>query len=365
MEVPRRPRRRMIFASAIGLVVLVTAVGLSCAFKNAGSAAKPKKKAEKKEEQVLASPVEVSEVKDGPINTFLETTATLEAQNQATLVARREGPLVQVAAEEGQWVKTGEILARLDDREATLAVDRATLALDVAKRESERAESLGSQGFMSDKEHDDLVLKRRTAEVDLEQARYDLGLTRIVAPFAGRVVERGIHLGETVTPGKPCFTIVDFDPVRARLYFPERDLPAIKVGQQALVTMDSQPGKIFDARVTLVNPVVDQANGTFKVTLELPNPGGSLRPGAFARVRLKTGSFASALLLPRRGVLSEDGEDYVFVARGDSAVRVPVKLGAVENETAQITAGLTRGERVVTVGQGGLKHGSKIRVVRS
>jgi membrane fusion protein, multidrug efflux system len=365
MEVPRRPRRRMIFASAIGLVVLVTAVGLSCAFKNAGSAAKPKKKAEKKEEQVLASPVEVSEVKDGPINTFLETTATLEAQNQATLVARREGPLVQVAAEEGQWVKTGEILARLDDREATLAVDRATLALDVAKRESERAESLGSQGFMSDKEHDDLVLKRRTAEVDLEQARYDLGLTRIVAPFAGRVVERSIHLGETLTPGKACFTIVDFDPVRARLYFPERDLPAIKVGQQALVTMDSQPGKTFDARVTLVNPVVDQANGTFKVTLELPNPGGSLRPGAFARVRLKTGSFASALLLPRRGVLSEDGEDYVFVARGDSAVRVPVKLGAVENETAQITAGLARGERVVTVGQGGLKHGSKIRVVRS
>ena len=86
---------------------------------------------------------------------------------------------------------------------------------------------------------------------------------------------------------------------------------------------------------------------------------------SFARVRLKTGSFASALLLPRRGVLSEDGEDYVFVARGDSAVRVPVKLGAVEDETAQITAGLTRGDRVVTVGQGGLKQGSKIRVVRS
>ena len=99
--------------------------------------------------------------------------------------------------------------------------------------------------------------------------------------------------------------------------------------------------------------------------LELPNPGGNLRPGAFARVRLRTGSFASVLLLPRRGVLTEDGEDYVFVASGDSVVRVPVKLGAIENDTAQITNGLTRGDRVVTVGQGGLKQGSKIRVVRS
>ena len=151
----------------------------------------------------------------------------------------------------------------------------------------------------------------------------------------------------------------------ARLYFPERDLAAVRVGQQALVKLDSHPDREFEARVSLVNPVVDQSNGTFKVTLALPNPGGALRPGAFARVRLKTGSFASTLLLPRRGVLTEDGEDYVFVARGDSAVRVPVKVGAVENDVAQILDGVTRGDSVVTVGQGGLKQGSKIRVVRS
>ena len=363
MEVQRKPRRRMLLVSVLGLVLLVTAVGLIVAFKNAGGNGKAKKKAEK--EAVLSSPVEVSEVRDGPINTFLESTATLEARNQATLVARREGPLVEVAAEEGEWVHAGDLLARLDDKEARLAVDRASLALDVAKREAERADQLHGQGFMSAKEQDDLVLKRRTAEVELEQARYNLGLTRIEAPFAGRVVERSIHLGETVTPGKSCFTVVDFDPVLARLYFPERDLPAVRVGQPAQVTLDSHPGQVFEARVTLVNPIVDQSNGTFKVTLELPNTTGALRPGAFARVRLKTGSFASALLLPRRGVMSEDGEDYVFVARGDSAVRMPVKLGAIENDTAQITTGLARGDRVVTVGQGGLKQGSKIRVVRS
>ena len=359
---PRRGRRRMLVLSGLGLVVLV-AVGLSFAFKNANGNGKTKKgKAER--DSVPASPVEVSEVRDGPINTFLETTATLEARNQATLVARREGPVVEIATEEGQWVQAGSLLARLDDKEARLAVERAELALAVAKREAERAEQLHSQGYMTPKEQDDLVLKRRTAEVELEQRRYELGLTRIVAPFSGRVTERLIHLGETVTPGKNCFAMVDFDPVRARLYFPERDLPAVRVGQQALVTLDSHPGKVFEAVVSLVNPVVDHSNGTFKVTLELPNPGGALRPGAFARVRIRTGSFASALLLPRRGVLTEDGEDFVFVARGDTVNRVPIKLGATSGDTSQILAGPARGDSIVTVGQGGLKQGSRIKSIR-
>ncbi len=358
-----RRRRALILWSSLGVVLLAAAVVLSFAFKNAGSNASSKKKAEK--ENTPASPVELSEVQVGPISTYLQTTGTLEARNAATLMARREGPVVAVEAEEGRWVNAGDVLARLEDREAKLAVERAELAYQVAKREAERGEQLGAQGYLSPREQEDLDLKRRTGQVDLEQARHDLALTAISAPFAGQVSERMVNLGETVTAGRPCFKLVDFNPLLIRIYFPERELPAVRVGQSALLTLDSQPGRAFEARVVRINPVVEQSNGTFKVTLELPNPSGLLRPGAFAHVSLKTGGFADALLLPRRGVVSEDGEDFVFVARGDSAVRVPVKLGAVEHDTAQILSGLKARDRVVTVGQGGLKQGSKIRVVRS
>jgi len=133
-----------------------------------------------------------------------------------------------------------------------------------------------------------------------------------------------------------------------------------------VTVLDDQPGEgeSYAARVALVSPVVDRANGTFKVTLEIPNRHGSLRPGTFTRIRLKTAEFGDALLMPRRGVLTEDGEDYVFVARGDSVVRRTIKLGAVEGDDAQIVSGLAAGERVVTVGQGGLKPGARIKVVR-
>jgi hypothetical protein len=98
-----------------------------------------------------------------------------------------------------------------------------------------------------------------------------------------------VNLGETVTPGRECFRLVDFDPVRARLYFPERELGNVRVGQQAELTMDGRPGTAYPARVALVNPVVDHANGTFKVTIEAGNMGGALRPGGFVRVRNRSG----------------------------------------------------------------------------
>jgi len=81
-------------------------------------------------------------------------------------------------------------------------------------------------------------------------------------------------------------------------------------------------------------------------------------------VRLRTGSFEDVLVLPQRAMVSEDGENYVFVARGDTVVRVPVKVGAISGDTAQILAGLAAGDRVVTVGQGGLKQGARVKSVK-
>jgi RND family efflux transporter MFP subunit len=358
-----KPRRRMLIWLAGIVTVVVVAAGVVFVTRNADGRGNTAGKKKDPRESTPASPVEISTVSTGEISTFLENTTTLEARSSAALVANRQGRVVELLAEEGQWVQKGAVLARLEDTEARLAVDRAEVTAQTSKREADRGQQMSQQGFLSDKEMDDLALKRRSAEVELAQARYNLDQTRIVAPFSGRVTGRSVNLGETVTPGRECFRLEDFTPILARVYFPERELPRVHVGQEAAVELDAQPGKKFPARVALVNPVVDRGNGTFKVTLELPNPGGDLRPGSFAHVSLRTGSFKSALLIPRRGVLTEDGEQYVFVARGDSAVRNPVRIGAVEGETAQVLAGLVAGSRVVTVGQGGLKSGSKIRVV--
>jgi RND family efflux transporter MFP subunit len=355
-----KPGRKWWLWSVAGLVVVGVGVGLLVAKNGRGDGSKKKNG----KEGPTAAPVEVAEVRRGEITTYLETTTTLEARNSATLVASRTGQVRALMAEEGRAVKKGAVLAQLDDTEARLAVERAEVALKSAERESERGRQLSGQGFMSGKDIDDLELKRRNAKVTLDEARYNLSQTRLTAPFSGQVTARMINLGETVTSGRECFRLEDFDPLLARLYFPEREVARLKVGQAARLTLDALPGREFEARVALVNPVVDRANGTVKVTLEVRDPSRVLRPGNFAKVQLRTGSFNDAVVLPRRAMLSEDGESYVFVARGDTVIKRTITVGAISGDTAQIIAGLAAGDSVVTVGQGGLKQGARIKPVR-
>jgi membrane fusion protein (multidrug efflux system) len=352
--------RRAIFWTSAAIVVVGVGVGAVLLARNAQGNGKKKGDAAVSP----AAPVELALVQRGDITTFLETTTTLEARSSATLVAAAQGRLMEVGAEEGDWVRKGDVLARIDDTAARLAVERAEVAAQLAEREAERGRQMSERGFLSEKETDDLEWRRRNAAVALHEAQYGLAQTRLTAPFTGRVTARMVNLGETVTPGRDCFRVEEFNPLLARLYFPERELARVRPGQEAVLTLDALPGHTFGARVSLVNPVVDRANGTFKVTLEIRDPQGLLRPGNFARVRLRTGSHEDVLVLPQRAMISEDGESFVFVARGDTVVRVPVTLGAISGDTAQILSGLDAGDRVVTVGQGGLKQGSRIKPVK-
>jgi RND family efflux transporter MFP subunit len=383
---PKRRPRKLWLWGGLGVVVIMIAVGAGVIVKNAqgnggdkaheadstqvaenGEDGKDNENGENGNGEngngEPAAPVELFTVNQGHISTFLQTTATLEARNMATLVAQKQGQVTALYVEEGDWVNKGAVLATLDDAEATVGLERAEVNLEVARRDAERATALLERDLISEKEKDDYHLALRTAEVELEQRKFEYSQTRLTAPFSGRVSERLINLGETVTIGRQCFSVVDFHPLRARLYFPERELARVEVGQEATLKVDTHPGHEFAARVALVNPVIDETNGTFKVTLEIPNSTGALRPGTFARVLVKTGEFANAVLMPKRGVLTEDGEDYVFVARSDTVDRVPVTVGAIEGDTAQILTGLAPGDSVVTIGQGGLKPGAKIKSV--
>ena len=361
MELAPLPRRRRRWLwPVIGLAVVAVVAGGLLVARN-GLANGDKKK--NKKDEVPAAPVELSTVGKGSISTFLETTTVLEAVNSAMLVARRQGQVVALLADEGASVSRGQVLARLDDTEARIALSRAKLSLEQAERDATRGKALHERGVSAQVTLDDLTFKFKSAKETVAQAEYDLSQTRIVAPFSGKVVGRFIQLGETVTAGKDCFRVDDFDPLLARVYFPEREQNRVHVGQEATLELDAHPGRQFPARVTIVNPSVDRGNGTFKVTLEVNDQPGVLRPGSFARVRLKAASYADVVVLPRKAVVSEDGDSYVFVAQGDSVNRVAIKVGAISGDTAQILAGLMPGAKVVSVGQGGLKQGARIKAV--
>jgi len=147
------------------------------------------------------------------------------------------------------------------------------------------------------------------------------------------------------------------------VHVPAKEFRKLRTDQPVTLRLDSS-GQELQGRITLLSPVIDPQSGTIKVTIEIRTYPGGVRPGDFAEVQIVTDRHDDATLVPRLAVISEKGEDVVYVAADSTAERRVVTLGFTDNDTAEIAAGLRPGEPVIVKGQRSLKHGAPIKVVK-
>jgi membrane fusion protein (multidrug efflux system) len=137
----------------------------------------------------------------------------------------------------------------------------------------------------------------------------------------------------------------------------------LRAGQPAGITVDAISGAEFSGRIARISPVVDPTTGTIKVTVEVRDPSRQLKAGMFGRVNIVYDVHANALLAPKGAVLAEDAESAVFVVQDSVAYRKVVKTGYVNGAHIEILRGLQAGDKIVTIGQGGLKDSSRVEVI--
>ena len=312
-------------------------------------------------------PVRVTGVIRRDIADYLETNGSLEAENEVDIVARTTGPIVELNVEEGDFVRAGQVLARIDaaEIEAQLGIARVNLA------EAELAWNRAQDSFQAEvvsQEAFDLARSNfEAAEAQIVGTEILLDYTVIRAPFDGLIIERVVKNAEYVANNARLFRISDFDPLLCPIQLPEKDLPRLKIGQPAHLTVEAYPGVRFPARVLRISPVVDPATGTVKVTLEV-QAQGRLRPGMFASVFVETDVHENALVLPKQALVLESTSDTVYVAMDDGAggtvaQRRELELGYEESDSLEVVSGLTEGEDVVIVGQDGLSDQTPILVM--
>jgi membrane fusion protein (multidrug efflux system) len=149
------------------------------------------------------------------------------------------------------------------------------------------------------------------------------------------------------------------------LHVPEREYRRISAGQAAVIEVDALANDEFAATVARISPVVDPATGTFKITVEVSDPTRRLKPGMFGRINIVHDVHENALQVPRSAIVDEAGETAVFVVEGETAHRRVVETGYSEDGYVEITSGLSDDDRFVTVGQAGLKDGSKVSIINA
>ena len=309
-----------------------------------------------------AVPVQVEPVPRRPISQYLETNGTLEAENEIDIVARISGPVTEINTEEGRLIRAGQMIARIDEREARNQVAISSVARDEAKLAFDRAKNSWDEGLVSQEAYDTALSKLSSAEAQLESAKIQFAYTEIKAPFDALVVTRDIKLAQYVTPGTTLFRISDFTPLLCRVEVPEKDFPRIHVGQPAHIRVEAYPGDSFSAEVARLRPTVDAATGTFTVTLEVEGQG-KLRPGMFASVYLQTDTHDDSIVIPRDALVLDSLGDTVFIKSGDDAERREVRLGLRSENLVEVLQGLAEGDLLIVVGQDGLADGTPITVI--
>lgn len=315
-------------------------------------------------EESNAVPVEVALAGRRPIAASYSGTATLAAINEAQVVSKTTGVLLELMVEEGDSVRVGQPLARLDPDRKGLALSQAQAQLQKLQSEYARSEELFERQLVSADQHE-----RLRAELDIQRAavdiaRLEVSYTRITASIDGVVAERLVREGNLVQANQALFRLVDNRTLEAVLNIPERELATMQVGLPVSMQVDALPGERFEGRVARVSPVVDAGSGTFRVTTEFTSDG-SLRPGMFGRVGVVFDQRADVLTVPREALIEGDGTTAVFAVRDGTAVRTPVQLGFINGTYAEVRDGLVEGDQVVTIGKVTLRDGSEVQVLNA
>lgn len=309
-----------------------------------------------------AIPVEVAVVARRPIAASYSGTAPLEARGESQVVAKTSGVALQVLAQEGQAVRAGQVLVRIDRSRPALQAAQAQAQVRKLEANYLRARQLAEQKMVSANDLDQLKYDLENARAVYNMTRLELSYTDVVAPISGTVASRSIKPGNFVQINTPIFRIVDNSRLEATLNVPERDLQTLRAGLPVSLQVDALQGKSFTGSVDRIAPVVDAGSGTFRVVCAFQG-GGLLQPGMFGRIRIDYDQRANALVIPRTALLDDEADPAVFVARAGKAARVPVKLGYMDGEWAEVLSGLKPGERVVTAGKVALREGSAVQVL--
>lgn len=309
-----------------------------------------------------AIPVEVAAVARRPVAASYSGTAPLEARGESQVVAKTSGVALQVLAQEGQAVRAGQVLVRIDRARPALQAAQADAQVHKLEANYMRARQLEAQKMVSANDLDQLKYDLENARAVYNMAKLELSYTDVVAPISGTIASRSIKPGNFVQINTPIFRIVDNSRLEATLNVPERDLETLKAGLPVALQVDALPGKSFAGKVDRIAPVVDAGSGTFRVVCAFDG-GGLLQPGMFGRIRIDYDQRANALVIPRTALLDDEDDPAVFVARGGKAARVPVKLGYMDGEWAEVLSGLKQGEQVVTAGKVALREGSAVQVL--
>lgn len=307
----------------------------------------------------------------------LPLTGTLSPLMESTVKAKVAGELVQVPVREGESVRQGQMLARIDQtevmarvagREADMQAAKAQLVWADKNRSTQNA--LLEKKFISQNAFDNVqsnydvaVARLKAAEADLVVARKSLGDSVLTAPFAGIVAQRHVQVGERVALDAKVVTIVDLSRMELEAAVPAAQIGKIRIGQTVNFRVEGFGEQPFEGRIERINPATVAGSRSINVYAVIANAGGVLRGGMFAQGSASLERIDNAIVIPASAVREEIGQTYVYALVEGKVKKKTVKLGPADSAgRMQVFEGVVAGDRIVKNNLGSLREGVEARL---
>jgi membrane fusion protein (multidrug efflux system) len=295
--------------------------------------------------------VEALPVKVGNFDQFITAVGTLRSNYSIVVKPEIDAKIKDIFVKSGQKVKKGAKLLSLDDSLYTARVKEANAKLVYAKSHYKRAAALFEKGAIAAKDKEESYANLVKSEADVDFANAQLAKTKLYAPFEGVVGLIDLSPGKYVKPGDDLFTLDDTDPIKVDFKVPEILISKLKVGDEIMIDVDGFPDNKYSAKLEAIDTNIDPLGHSIRIQASFENVGGDLRPGLFARVKLRTETHTNTIMVPESAVESRGKQEYVYIVEKGVAKMAPVKTGFRNGENVQVTRGLFEGDQVIYAGQ--------------
>lgn len=317
---------------------------------------------------VRLMPVETVTMVSGDFDDYIRLSGTVEAIDDATISSESSGRILSIS-NRGDLVRSGEVIARLDDRVIRAQYDASTTAYELAEDTFNRLESLYADSIISTQDFRNARAQRDQAKAQLELTNKQLLDSQIGAPFNGRIEERFVRSGELVNPGQPVVRLVNTEYIRIIAGIPERFSGEITEESEVEVNIRALGIDPIVSRIAYSGNVIDPDTRTYTIEVELNNTEGIIKPDMVVELQVKRSTLQNVLIIPRTAVLRDEEGASVFISRTENGVKyaelVSVTAGMSSGAVIQILSGLEEGDEVVVSGMRSLSIGDQLNVIQT
>lgn len=296
------------------------------------------------------SPADLAKVDAQPLSRWLLVSGTVQPLRQATVKAKVSGDVRQVTVREGETVKAGQVLAKIDTADLEAKLIERSGALESAKAQAAMAnktratnQALLKQNFISQNAYDNSESSFevsqgavKSAEAQVQLARNALRDAVAVSPLAGVVAKRHAQVGEKVAFDSPLVTVVDLTDMELQAAVPAVDVPELSIGKTVELTIDGFGERRFTGRVERINPAAEPGTRAILVYVGIPNSDRALRGGMFATGRIALAASAPVPTLPATAIRTEAGQTYVWTVEGGKLVKRIVMTGRKDDASGRV-----------------------------